>query len=132
MLVFVQSKQRAQQLFHELGNSYPHFLVTLRLTRVTVYDGINVDVMHAERTAAQRANIIKKFRSGHIWVLICTDLMSRGSVYVHRLHSSCVCCTSMDLKSVNFVINYDFPQSTASYIHRIGPFTAVFICLGSI
>lgn len=43
-------------------------------------------------------------RSGEIWVLVTTDLMARG----------------IDFKGVNLVINYDFPQSTVSYIHRIG------------
>jgi superfamily II DNA/RNA helicase len=87
VLIFVQSKERAQQLFHEL-----------------IYDGINVDVMHADRTQAQRSASVEKFRSGDIWVLITTDLFSRG----------------MDILGVNLVINYDFPQSTTSYIHRIG------------
>ena len=87
VLIFVQSKERAQQLFHEL-----------------VFDGINVDVIHADRTQAQRNAAVEKFRSGDIWVLITTDLMSRG----------------MDIKGVNLVINYDFPQSVISYVHRIG------------
>jgi len=87
VLVFLQSKDRAKQLFHEL-----------------VYDGINVDVIHAERTQEQRNDIIKRFRTGDIWVLICTDLMARG----------------IDFKCVNMVINYDFPQTAVSYIHRIG------------
>jgi superfamily II DNA/RNA helicase len=43
-----------------------------------VFDGLNVEVMHAERSPAQREEIIKRFRSGQIWVLICTDLLSRG------------------------------------------------------
>ncbi|RHY06482.1 hypothetical protein DYB36_004747, partial [Aphanomyces astaci] len=38
--------------------------------------------------------LIKDFRTGTVWVLICTDLMSRG----------------IDFKGVNMVINYDFPQ----------------------
>jgi ATP-dependent RNA helicase DDX52/ROK1 len=87
VLVFLQSKDRAKELFHEL-----------------VYDGINVDVIHAERTQEQRDAVIRKFRSGEIWVLICTDLMARG----------------IDFKGVNMVINYDLPQSAVSYIHRIG------------
>ena len=86
-LIFVESITRAKELFHEL-----------------VYDGINVDVMHAERTQAQRDLIISNFRTGKTWVLIATDLMARG----------------LDFKGVNLVINYDFPQSPASYIHRIG------------
>lgn len=87
VLIFVQSKDRAQQLYNEL-----------------VYENLNVDVIHAERSQHQREECIKKFRSGAVWVLICTDLMARG----------------IDFKGVNTVINYDFPQSTVSYIHRIG------------
>ena len=71
-----------------------------------VYDGINVDVIHAERTQLQRDNVVKSFRSGQIWVLICTELMGRG----------------IDFKGVNLVVNYDFPPSAVSYIHRIGMF----------
>ena len=36
--------------------------------------------------------------------MICTDLMSRG----------------IDFKTVNSVINFDFPTSLVSYIHRVG------------
>ena len=86
-LIFLQNKERAKELFKEL-----------------IYDGVNVDVMHAERTQAQREETITKFRSGEIWVLICTDLMARG----------------IDFKGVNMVINYDLPTSAVSYIHRIG------------
>lgn len=37
-------------------------------------------------------------------MLICTELMGRG----------------IDFKGVNLVVNYDFPQTAISYIHRIG------------
>ncbi|KAI8842560.1 P-loop containing nucleoside triphosphate hydrolase protein [Chytridium lagenaria] len=87
VLIFVQSVDRAKELFHEL-----------------IYDGINVDVMHADRTKAQRDAAIEAFRLGKTWVLIATDLMARG----------------IDFKGVRLVINYDFPQSVQSYIHRIG------------
>ncbi|CAJ0926404.1 14220_t:CDS:10 [Entrophospora sp. SA101] len=62
VLVFVQSIERARELFHEL-----------------IYDGINVDVIHSERTKAQRDSIILNFRKGKIWVLITTELMARES-----------------------------------------------------
>lgn len=87
VLVFVQSKERAQQLFNEL-----------------IYDGINVDVIHADRTQLQRDNTVRSFREGKIWVLICTELMARG----------------VDFKGVNLVINYDFPPNAIAYIHRVG------------
>ncbi|XP_056629660.1 DEAD box protein 52 homolog [Diorhabda sublineata] len=87
VLVFVQSKERAQQLFNEL-----------------IYDGINVDAIHSDRTQLQRDNTVRSFREGRIWVLICTELMARG----------------VDFKGVNLVVNYDFPPSSISYVHRIG------------
>ncbi|KAM9002717.1 probable ATP-dependent RNA helicase DDX52 isoform X2 [Sarcophilus harrisii] len=87
VLVFVQSIERAKELFHEL-----------------IYEGINVDVIHAERTQQQRDNTVHSFRAGKIWVLICTALLARG----------------IDFKGVNLVINYDFPTSAVEYIHRIG------------
>ncbi|KAI9478770.1 MAG: P-loop containing nucleoside triphosphate hydrolase protein [Benjaminiella poitrasii] len=87
ILIFVQSIDRAKELFHEL-----------------VFDGINVEAIHSDRTKAQRDSIINQFRVGKIWVLIATELMARG----------------LDFKGVNLVINYDFPQTIASYIHRIG------------
>ncbi|CAI5718468.1 unnamed protein product [Peronospora effusa] len=86
-LLFVQNKERANELYHEL-----------------LYDGVNIGAVHADRTKEQRDDVIRRFRIGEVWVLICTDLMSRG----------------MDFKAVNMVINYDFPQSAISYIHRIG------------
>ncbi|KAL2103522.1 hypothetical protein ACEWY4_000390 [Coilia grayii] len=87
VLVFVQSIERARELYHEL-----------------IYEGINVDVIHADRTQQQRENVVKNFRSGKIWVLICTALLARG----------------IDFKGVNLVVNYDFPTSAIEYIHRVG------------
>ena len=86
-IIFVQTKERAKELFREL-----------------IYDGVMVDVIHADRTQLQRDNVVKAFRAGKVWVLICTELMGRG----------------IDFKGVNLVINYDMPPSTTSYIHRIG------------
>ena len=80
-------QERAKELFQEL-----------------LYDGINVDLIHADRSQQQRDNCVRAFREGQIWVLICTELMGRG----------------IDFKGVNLVINYDFPPSVISYIHRIG------------
>lgn len=87
VVIFVQSIQRAKALFHEL-----------------IYDKVNVDVIHGERTQNQRDKVIERFKNGDIWVLICTDVLSRG----------------IDFRGVNVVLNYDVPQSAQSYVHRIG------------
>ncbi|KAL6450978.1 CHR1 ATP-dependent RNA helicase CHR1 [Candida maltosa Xu316] len=87
IIIFLQSITRAKALFHEL-----------------LYDRLNVDVIHAERTPKQREEVIKRFKNGDIWVLITTDVLARG----------------VDFKGVNLVINYDVPQSAQAYVHRIG------------
>lgn len=86
-LIFVQSKERAKQLFGEL-----------------IYDGVFADAIHGDRTKQQRDNSVRAFREGKTWMLICTDVMARG----------------IDFKGVETVINYDFPVSASTYIHRIG------------
>ncbi len=87
VLVFVQSKDRAQDLLKELNML-----------------GLQADAIHSDRSQLQRDNAVKSFRARRTWVLICTELMGRG----------------IDFKGVNLVLNYDFPPSTVSYIHRIG------------
>lgn len=87
ILVFVQSIQRAQELFKEL-----------------IYDDLRVDVIHSERPKIQREGVINAFKRGDVWLLICTEVLARG----------------IDFKGVEVVVNYDFPQSRESYIHRIG------------
>jgi Lhr-like helicase len=50
-------------------------------------------------------------RAGKTWVLIATEVIARG----------------MDFKGLNCVINYDFPESAAAYIHRIGKITGFWL-----
>lgn len=87
VLIFVQNKERAKELYDELK-----------------YDDVRADVIHADLSEIQRESAVDNFRSGKTWVLIATDVIARG----------------MDFKGVNCVINYDFPDSAAAYIHRIG------------
>lgn len=87
VIIFLESISRAKALYHEL-----------------MYDGLNVDVIHAERTQIQRNKIIESFKSGELWCLICTDVLARG----------------VDFKGVNLVINYDVPRTAQAYVHRIG------------
>lgn len=87
VLLFVQSKERAKELYRELA-----------------FEDIRAGVIHSDLSETQRVNVVDDFRAGKIWVLIATDVIARG----------------MDFKGVNCVINYDFPDSGAAYIHRIG------------
>ena len=63
-----------------------------------------VDYIHGGLHQRLRTKILDKFRNKQINVLIATDVMGRG---IH-------------VDNIDYVINYDFPQSSKSYIHRIG------------
>ncbi|EFJ29364.1 hypothetical protein SELMODRAFT_410231 [Selaginella moellendorffii] len=75
-----------------------------QLHKALLSEKLRVDSIHADRTQTQREIAVLNFRTGKTWILIATDLMARG----------------MDFKGVNWVINYDVPQDTTVYIHRIG------------
>ncbi|KAH8120508.1 P-loop containing nucleoside triphosphate hydrolase protein [Phellopilus nigrolimitatus] len=64
----------------------------------------NVDCLHAGMSKKEREDAVSRMRKGESWVMISTDVMARG----------------MDFKGVRGVINFDFPTSVQSYVHRIG------------
>jgi ATP-dependent RNA helicase DDX52/ROK1 len=55
-------------------------------------------------TQKEREDSIVRMRRGETWVMVTTEVMARG----------------IDFKGVREVINYDFPTTIQSYIHRIG------------
>ena len=87
VVIFVDTKSRANALLTELR-----------------IDGICAESIHSEIEVHQRDRILRRFRDGDVWILIATDLVSRG----------------IDFVGVHMVVNYDFPKSTTDYIHRIG------------
>ncbi|KAH7929372.1 P-loop containing nucleoside triphosphate hydrolase protein [Leucogyrophana mollusca] len=75
------------------------------LAEELVLNGIpNVDCLHAGMTNKEREDAVSRMRKGESWVMVSTEVMARG----------------MDFKGVREVINYDFPTSVQSYVHRIG------------
>ncbi|KAF8525192.1 P-loop containing nucleoside triphosphate hydrolase protein [Hysterangium stoloniferum] len=64
----------------------------------------NVFLLHAALSNAQRLDVVRRMRAGECWVLVCTEVVARG----------------MDFKGIRGVINYDWPGSVQSYVHRIG------------
>ena len=66
--------------------------------------GYNVEGMHGDMNQNQRLNTLRKFKEGNLEFLVATDVAARG----------------IDVSNVSHVINYDLPQDTESYVHRIG------------
>jgi len=65
---------------------------------------LNVGCLHAGMTKKAREDAVSRMRKGESWIMVTTEVMARG----------------MDFKGVREVINYDFPTSVQSYVHRIG------------
>jgi len=62
------------------------------------------EAIHGDRSQAQRERALARFRSGHSRVLVATDVAARG----------------LDVAGISHVINYELPDDTESYVHRIG------------
>ena len=93
-LVFTQTIERAIALHAELLYDIP----------TEAGGSSRLAVLHSDLSDLKRSDIMARFRKGQVWILITTDLLSRG----------------MDFCGVNGVVNYDIPTSTAAYVHRVG------------
>ena len=66
--------------------------------------GIRAEAIHSDKTQRARTDALNAFRSGRVRVLVATDIASRG----------------IDVDGITHVINFDLPEETESYVHRIG------------
>ena len=65
---------------------------------------LNVGEMHSDLEQNQRDAIMHEFRNGRISMLVATDIVARG----------------IDIDDIRLVINYDVPNDSEDYVHRIG------------
>ena len=93
-LIFTQTIPRAIALHSELLYDIP----------VEAGGSSRIAVLHSDLSDTARSKIMSGFRTGEIWILITTDLLSRG----------------IDFRGMNGIINYDLPSTSTSYVHRAG------------
>ena len=87
VIIFSGSKQKVKQIAGSLNRMH-----------------INCGEMHSDLDQEQRNDVMFKFKSGQIDVLVATDIVSRG----------------IDIDDIAMVINYDVPHDAEDYVHRIG------------
>jgi ATP-dependent RNA helicase DeaD len=75
-----------------------------RLDRALRDAGLNVKALHGDMTQGQRDGVMISFKEHRLPLLVATDIAARG----------------LDIEHVTHVINYDLPDSTDPYVHRIG------------
>jgi ATP-dependent RNA helicase RhlE len=77
---------------------------TDRVAKTLQRDGFKVQAIHGGRTQGQRQQAIDGFRKGRFRILVATDVAARG----------------IDVDGITHVVNFDIPNSSDDYIHRIG------------
>ena len=87
VIIFSGSKQKVKQIAGSLNRMH-----------------INCGEMHSDLDQEQRNDVMFKFKSGQLDVLVATDIVSRG----------------IDIDDIAMVINYDVPHDAEDYVHRIG------------
>lgn len=77
---------------------------TDELQRLLKKEGIKAQSIHGDRSQEERNKALNAFKNGQVPVIVATDVLARG----------------IDIKGVSIIINYDVPNNTDDYIHRIG------------
>lgn len=65
---------------------------------------INSAPMHSDLTQQERDDVMYRFKSGQVDVLVATDIVARG----------------IDIDDIRIVMNFDVPHDAEDYVHRIG------------
>ena len=107
----VETDQKLALLRRLLGDEKGRTLIFVRTKRTTdrlaeklKRYGINVSVLHGDRSQSQRTHALAAFQGGKSRVLVATDIASRG---IH-------------VDDIAQVVNYDLPAIPEDFIHRVG------------
>lgn len=112
MYLFIPHKFKDTYLVHILndkaGNSFIVFAATCvsaeRITRMLRNLGMSAVSLHGQMNQCKRLAALNKFRGKQRTILVATDVAARG----------------LDIPHVDFVLNYDLPNHSKDYIHRVG------------
>ncbi|HRX10336.1 MAG TPA: DEAD/DEAH box helicase, partial [Draconibacterium sp.] len=75
-----------------------------KITRNLKQKNIKAAAIHGDKGQNQRQKVLQQFKNGEIRVLVATDIAARG----------------IDIDKLKYVINYDIPNISETYVHRIG------------
>ena len=110
--VEVPGKEKTDRLVEVLKAEEPEQAIifcrtkigTSRLDRTLRDRGLNVKALHGDMTQGSRDGVMIAFKDHRLPLLVATDVAARG----------------LDIEHVTHVVNYDVPDTTEGYVHRIG------------
>jgi len=77
---------------------------TKEIANKLMHDGYNSDALHGDLSQAQRDEVMNRFRSRRLQILVATDVAARG----------------LDINDLTHVVNYNIPDDIEVYVHRSG------------
>jgi len=110
--VTVEPWDKRRMLAHVLTHEEPALTIVFCRMKRTVDSvvrylerkDIEAHAIHGDLSQSKRNQVMSKFRSGKLSVLVASDLASRG----------------IDVEGITHVVNYDLPEDPDIYVHRIG------------
>ncbi len=111
-IYFVDKSRKPELLTHLIGsNNWKQVLVFTRtkhgankLTKKLEFEGISAAAIHGNKSQGARTKALADFKNGDIRVLVATDIAARG----------------IDIEQLPHVINFELPNVSEDYVHRIG------------
>ena len=110
--LFIVKREAKKQLLAKLLGQYRGSVLLFsrtkigaqKITRLIKEMGHNAAEIHSDRSLGQRREALDGFKTGKYRILVATDIAARG----------------IDVTGIELVINYDLPDDTEHYVHRIG------------
>jgi ATP-dependent RNA helicase RhlE len=111
--LYYTNKSTKKDLLHHILNDKQISQVLLfsktkhgadKITKHLKTQNIRAAAIHGDKGQNQRQKVLQQFKDGEIRVLVATDIAARG----------------IDIDKLKYVINYDIPNISETYIHRIG------------
>jgi ATP-dependent RNA helicase RhlE len=110
--LFIVKKQDKKRILGKLLEQYRGSVLLFSRTKIGAKKittmlrnmGHKAAEIHSDRTLGQRKEALEGFKRGRYRILVATDIAARG----------------IDVTGIELVINYDLPDDTENYVHRIG------------
>ena len=75
-----------------------------KVVRILEKKGVSAAAIHGNKSQNARQKALKGFKEGNVRVLVATDIAARG----------------IDISGLEHVVNYELPNISETYVHRIG------------
>jgi len=110
-MIVLKANDRADYLEKIIKENEGSILIFVRtrygvknIAKKLISNGHKATEIHSDLSQGQRKRALDSFKSGRSRIMVATDVAARG----------------LDVKGIELVINYDLPDSSSDYVHRIG------------